>query len=64
MRYNVQYKGYEVYRNLFTSIIKPDNQDNVRTGYVRYIVLNDNNVVMTFACKDTDEPWHEYLKRK
>ena len=64
MEYNVYYKGYIMYRNLFTSIIKPDNQDNVRKGYTKYIVLNDNNIIMCFACKEDMDPYEEYLKRK
>ena len=64
MKRNVYWQGIEVYRNLFTAIIKPDNQDNVRSGYTRYIVTNDNNVVMTFACKSELNPYQEYLKRK
>ena len=64
MEYNTYYKGYIVYRNLFTSIIKPDNQENVRQGYTKYIVLNDNNIIMVFACKEDLNPYDEYLKRK
>lgn len=64
MKYNTYWNGLEVYRNLFLSIIKPDNQDNVRVGYIRYLVLNDNNIIMTFACKEEESPYQEYLKRK
>lgn len=64
VEYNSYYKGIIVYRNLFTTIIKPDNQENVRNGYIKYIVLNDNNIIMTFACKESESPYHEYLKRK
>lgn len=64
MEYNSFYKGYIVYRNLFTSIIKPDDQNNVRNGYTKYIVLNDNNIIMAFACKENENPYNEYLKRK
>lgn len=64
MEYNSYYKGCIVYRNLFTSIIKPDNQENVRQGYTKYIVLNDNNIIMVFACKENENPYNKYLKRK
>lgn len=56
--------GIIVYRNLFLKIIKCNDQSNVRNGYIKYKVLNDNNVIMVFACKDTDDPYQEYLKRK
>ena len=64
MKYNTYWHGAEVYRNLFTSIIKPDNQDNVKKDYTKYIVLNDNNIIMTFACHKDLNPWAEYLNRK
>lgn len=64
MKRNVYWQGVEVYRNLFLSIIKTDNQDNVRSGYTKYIVLNDNNIIMSFACKNDLNPYQEYLKRK
>jgi hypothetical protein len=64
MEYNVYYDGVIVYRNLFTSIIRPKNQQNVRKDYVKYIVLNDNNIIMSFACKEELDPYEEYLKRK
>ena len=43
--------GVIVYRNLFTKIIKCNDQSNVRNGYTRYKVLNDNNIIMVFACE-------------
>lgn len=64
MEYNNFYKGYIVYRNLFTSIIRPDNQENVKKDYTKYIVLNDNNIIMVFACENSLNPYDEYLKRK
>lgn len=64
MKYNIYWQGIEVYRNLFLTIIKTDNQDNVRSGYTKYIVLNDNNIIMSFACKNDLNPYQEYLKRK
>ena len=64
MKYNVYWNGVEVYRDLFLSIIKPDNQENVRNGYIKYIVLNDNNIIMTFACKENESPYQAYLERK
>lgn len=64
MEYNSFYKGIIVYRNLFFSIIKPDNQTNVRKDYIKYLVLNDNNIIMSFACKKEQNPYEEYLKRK
>ena len=64
MEYNTYYNGFIVYRNLFTSIIKPDNQKNVKQGYIKYIVLNDNNIIMAFSCKENENPYNEYLKRK
>lgn len=64
MKYNAYWNGIEVYRNLFMSIIKPDNQENVRNGYIKYIVLNDNNIIMTFACKENESPYQAYLERK
>ena len=56
--------GIIVYRNLFFKIIKCNNQSNVRHGYTKYNVFNDNNIIMAFACKDTEDPYQEYLKRK
>ena len=58
------YDGVIVYRNLFLKIIKTDNQDNVRQGYIKHIVTNDNNIIMCFGCKDSDNPYQEYLQRK
>ena len=58
------FKGEIVYRNLFLKIIKPDDQENVRDGYVKYIVMNDNNIMICFACKDTEDPYQAYLQRK
>ena len=58
------FDGVIVYRDLFLKIIKTDNQDNVRQGYIKYIVTNDNNIIMCFACKDSDNPYQEYLQRK
>ena len=56
--------GIIVYRNLFLKIIKCNDQSNVRNGYTKYNVFNDNNIIMAFACKDTEDPYQEYLKRK
>lgn len=56
--------GIIVYRNLFLKIIKCNDQSNVRNGYIKYNVFNDNNIIMAFACKDTEDPYQEYLKRK
>lgn len=56
--------GIIVYRNLFLKIIKCNNQSNVRNGYTKYKVFNDNNIIMAFACEDTEDPYQEYLKRK
>ena len=56
--------GLIVYRNLFLKIIKCNDQSNVRNGYIKYNVFNDNNIIMAFACKDTEDPYQEYLKRK
>ena len=56
--------GIIVYRNLFLKIIKCSDQSNVRNGYTKYNVFNDNNIIMAFACKDTEDPYQEYLKRK
>ena len=56
--------GIIVYRDLFLKIIKCNDQSNVRYGYTKYKVLNDNNIIMVFACKDTEDPYQEYLKRK
>ena len=56
--------GIIVYRDLFLKIIKCNDQSNVRNGYTKYKVLNDNNIIMVFACKDTEDPYQEYLKRK
>lgn len=64
MERDLFFKGDIVYRNLFLKIIKPDNQENVRSGYVKYIVLNDNNIMMCFVCKDTEDPYQGYLQRK
>lgn len=64
MKRNVYWQGLEVYRNLFLAIIKPDNQDNVKSGYTKYIVTHDNNLIMCFACKNELSPYEEYLKRK
>lgn len=64
MKRNIYWQGTEVYRNLFLTIIKTDNQDNVRSGYTKYIVTNDNNLIMCFACKNDSNPYQEYLKRK
>lgn len=64
MKYNTYWKGEVIYRNLFTSIIKPDNQQNVKNGYIRYIVLNDNNLIMAFACKENENPYNRYLELK
>lgn len=64
MKRNVYWQGVEVYRNLFLAIIKTDNQDNVRSGYTKYIVINDNNLIMCFSCKNDLNPYKEYLKRK
>ena len=41
MEYNSFYKGIIIYRNLFTTIIKPDNQDNVKKDYIKYLNLTD-----------------------
>lgn len=56
--------GIIVYRNLFLKIIKCNDQSNVRNGYTKYKVFNDNNIIMAFACEDTEDPYQEYLKRK
>lgn len=64
MNRNIYWQGVEVYRNLFLTIIKTDNQDNVRSGYTKYIVINDNNLIMCFACESNSNPYQEYLKRK
>ena len=56
--------GIIVYRNLFLKIIKCSDQSNVRNGYTKYKVFNDNNIIMAFACEDTEDPYQEYLKRK
>jgi len=64
MKYNIYWKGVEVYKNLFLTIVKPDNQDNVRKDYIKYIVLNDNNIIMTFACKEDIDPYNRYLELK
>lgn len=56
--------GIIVYRDLFLKIIKCNDQSNVRNGYTKYKVLNDNNIIMVFACKDTEDPYQECLKRK
>ena len=56
--------GIIVYRDLFLKIIKCNDQSNVRNGYTKYNVFNDNNIIMAFACKDTEDPYQEYLKRK
>ena len=56
--------GIIVYRNLFFKIIKCNDQSNVRNGYTKYNVFNDNNIIMAFACKDTEDTYQEYLKRK
>lgn len=56
--------GIIVYRDLFLKIIKCSDQSNVRNGYTKYNVFNDNNIIMAFACKDTEDPYQEYLKRK
>lgn len=64
MEYNTYWKGEIVYRNLFLTIIKLDNQQNVRKGYIKYIALNDNNIIMTFACKEDESPYYKYLEFK
>lgn len=64
MKYNTYWRGIEVYRNLFLTIIKLDNQQNVRSGYIRYIALKDNNLLMTFACKENESPYNRYLELK
>ena len=64
MKRNTYYEGIEVYRNLFIAIIKPDNQNNVRQGYTKYIVTKDNEIIMAFACESHLNPYQEYLKRK
>lgn len=56
--------GIIVYRDLFLKIIKCNDQSNVRYGYTKYKAFNDNNIIMAFACKDTEDPYQEYLKRK
>nr|DAM66302.1 MAG TPA: hypothetical protein [Caudoviricetes sp.] len=56
--------GIIVYRNLFTKIIKCNDQTNVRHGYTKYKVLNDNNIIMVFACKDNDNPYQKYIENK
>lgn len=56
--------GIIVYRNLFTKIIKRNDQTNVRHGYTKYKVLNDNNIIMVFACKDNDNPYQKYIENK
>lgn len=56
--------GIIVYRSLFLKIIKCNDQSNVRNGYTKYKVFNDNNIIMAFACEDTKYPYQEYLKRK
>ena len=56
--------GIIVYRDLFLKIIKCNDQSNVRYGYTKYNVFNDNNIIMAFACKDNEDPYQEYLKRK
>lgn len=56
--------GIIVHRDLFLKIIKCSDQSNVRHGYTKYKVLNDNNIIMAFACEDTEYPYQEYLKRK
>lgn len=56
--------GVIVYRNLFTKIIKCNDQSNVRNGYTRYKVLHDNNIIMVFACKDNDNPYQKYIENK
>lgn len=56
--------GIIVYRNLFLKIIKCNDQSNVRNGYTKYEVFNDNNFIMAFTCEDTKDPYQEYLKRK
>ena len=64
MEKDVYNDGIIVYRNLFLKIIKCNDQSNVRNGYTKYNVFNDNNIIMAFACKDTEDPYQEYLKRK
>ena len=64
MEYSVYWSGEIVYRNLFLSIIKPNNQGHIREGYIKYLVVNDNNIIMSFACRDYCNPYEEYLKRK
>lgn len=64
MQRDSYYNGYIVHRDLFLKIIKPDNQDNVKQGNTKYIVTNDNNVIMCFACKDNEDVYQEYLKRR
>ena len=56
--------GIIVYRDLFLKIIKCNDQSNVRYGYTKYNVFNDNNIIMAFACKDNEDQYQEYLKRK
>jgi hypothetical protein len=56
--------GVIVYRNLFTKIIKCNDQSNVRNGYTRYKVFNGNNIIMVFACKDNDNPYQKYIENK
>lgn len=64
MEKDIYNDGIIVYRNLFLKIIKCNDQSNVRNGYIKYKVFNDNNFMMAFACKDADDPYQEYLKRK
>lgn len=56
--------GTIVYRNLFVKIIKCDDQSNVRVGYIKYKVYNDNNLIMVFSCKDDESPYQKYIENK
>lgn len=64
MEKDLYYGGVIVYRNLFKKIIKPDDQTNVRDGYTKYIVLNDNNIELIYCCKDTESFYEKYLQLK
>lgn len=56
--------GIIVYRNLFTKIIKCNDQTNVRIGYIKYKVYNNNNLIMVLACKDSESPYQKYIENK
>lgn len=64
MEKDLYYGGVIVYRDLFKKIIKLDDQRNVRSGYIKYIVTKDNNVELTYCCKENESFYEKYLQLK